>query len=121
MTMSGSPGAGEFGIDSGSTTSGFSYMLESSVNRMDVNFYVLGDGDTTDNRGEIPGYRTELAFSDIWDSLRVNESGAADIGNNNLEIQIDPQMRFYESPIDTIYIPMSRMVWKSEPSPVNSP
>ncbi len=121
MTMSGPPGAGEFGIDSGSTTRGFSYMLESSVNRMDVNFYVLGDGDTTDNRGEIPGYRTELAFSDIWDSLRVNESGSVHIGNNNLEIQIDPQMRFYESPIDTIYIPMSRMVWKSEPSPVNSP
>lgn len=121
MTMSGSPGAGEFGVDSGSVTNGFSYMLESSVNRMDVNFYVLGDGDTSGNRGEIPGYRTELTFSDIWDSLRVNESGSVHIGNNNLEIQIDPQMRFYESPIDTIYIPMSRMVWKSEPSPVNSP
>ncbi len=122
MTMNGSPGAGEFGIDNGSSsTNGFSYMLESSLNRMDLNFYVLGDGDTVDKRGEIPGYRTELAFSDIWDSLRINEPGAANIGNNNLEIQIDPQMRFYESPIDTIYIPMSRMVWKSDPSLGSSP
>jgi hypothetical protein len=122
MTMGGSPGNGEFTITADSSTaSGFSYLLGSTASRMDVRFFVLGDGDTFDNRGEMPGYRNTIAFTDIWDSLRVNESGATHIGNNNLEIQIDAGMRFYEKPIDTIYIPMSRMVWKSEPSADSNP
>jgi TolB-like protein len=122
MTMGGSPGSGEFTITADSSTaSGFSYLLGSTANRMDVRFFVLGDGDTLDNRGEMPGYRNTIAFTDIWDSLRVNESGATQIGNNNLEIQIDSGMRFYEKPIDTIYIPMSRMVWKSEQSADSNP
>ncbi|MFH2066325.1 MAG: hypothetical protein ABIK15_14080 [Pseudomonadota bacterium] len=122
MAVNGSPGTGEFAVTADSSaTSGFSYLLGGTASRMDVGFSVLGDGDTIDNRGEMPGYRNTIAFTDIWDSLRVNESGATDIGNNNLEIQIDPQMRFYEKPIDTIYIPLSRMVWKAEPTPINTP
>ena len=122
MATGASPSAGEFGIAAdSSTTSGFSYMLGGNTDRLDVHFYVLGDGDTFDNRGEMPGYRNTIAFTDIWDSLRVNEVGAPNIGNNNLEIQIDPQMRIYEKPIDNIYIPLSRMVWKATPSPVNTP
>ena len=54
-------------------------------------------------------------FSDIWDALRVNEGGGSPgIGNNNLEITIDEGANHFEKPVDVVYIPMSRMLWKNE-------
>ena len=110
------PGAGEFIVSTApSTVSGFSYLLGDSQDLLNVHFYVLGNGDTSDSRGERAGFRDTLAFTDIWDALRVNEAGAQDIGYNSLEIRIDPQMKVYEKPIDSIYIPLSGMVWKEDP------
>jgi len=81
-----------------------------------VDFFVVGDIDTVDTEystGDTPG------FKDIWSALAVNESGlynsdAYSIGNNTLEIAIDAGRNFFANPIDVVYVPMSRMLWKSE-------
>ena len=88
---------------------GFEYVLLSGLEvqgRIDVGFFVVGDID--DNGGKFTG-----EINDIWDALRVNEVGAPNIGNNNLEIAIDSEKNFFSRPIDVVYIPMSRMLWKS--------
>ncbi len=90
------------------------YMLGSMENRINIGFFVVGDGDRPENRGEISGYGSRLKFDDIWESLRVNETGATTIGNNNLEIEIDPEKPFFKKSVNVIYIPLSRMLWKSE-------
>jgi len=115
-TADASPKNGEFRPDYSATIdNGFGYVLGSVKNKINIDFFVVGDGDRPENRGEISGYGGNLKFNDIWDSLRVNETGAATIGNNNLEIEIDPEKRFFKKPVNVIYIPMSRMLWKSEP------
>ncbi len=62
-----------------------------------------------------PAELSNTEFKDIWDALRVNEpdGGAPSIGNKNLEISIDSKSKFLSKPIDIIYIPMSRMLWKT--------
>jgi len=54
-------------------------------------------------------------FADMWDALRVNEGwGSPNIEENNLEIAIDGEANYFEKPIDVVYIPMSRMLWKNK-------
>lgn len=57
-------------------------------------------------------------LADMWDALRVNEDwwGSPNIGKNNLEIAIDREANYFEKPIDVVYIPMSRMLWKNKES-----
>lgn len=69
------------------------------------------------NVGEMIGYG-EVSLDDIWDALRVNISEWPDIGNNNLEIVIDGQGNYFSNPIDVVYIPMSRMLWKEKDNEV---
>jgi hypothetical protein len=86
----------------------FDYVLLSGLDaqrRIDVEFFVVGDID--DDGGKYAG-----EINDIWDALRVNETGAPNIGNNNLEFAIDAGKNFFSRPIDVVYIPMSRMLWK---------
>ena len=68
--------------------------------------YVVGDIDSTG--------RSKGGTDEIWDALRINEPGAPKIGSNNLEICIDNGMNtnIFSNPIDVVYIPMSRMLWK---------
>jgi hypothetical protein len=81
-----------------------------------VSFYVLGDANTNTNIGEssINFASQEVEFQNFWDALRVNEPGAPNIGDNNLEIVIDGGV-FSGTPIDVVYIPLSRMLWKQSP------
>ena len=44
----------------------------------------------------------------------ANGVDAYSIGNNTLEIAIDAGGNVFANPIDVVYIPMSRMLWKSE-------
>ena len=116
-TSGASPKIGEFRPDySEPIDNGFAYLLGGMENRINIGFFVVGDGDHPENRGEISGYGSNLKFDDIWEPLRVNETGAVTIENNNLEIEIDSEKHFFKKPVNVIYIPMSRMLWKSEPS-----
>ncbi len=88
---------------------GFDYVFPSGVDnpqRINVAFYVVGDIDCTG--------RSKGGIDEIWDALRINEPGAPKIGSNNLEICIDNGMNtnIFSNPIDVVYIPMSRMLWK---------
>jgi hypothetical protein len=79
-----------------------------------MDFFVVGDGDTDQNQGVSIDDYSGQSFRDIWDTLRVNEPGAPQIGNNNLEMAFK---RGWSSTatIDVVYIPMSRMLWKDLP------
>jgi len=81
-----------------------------------MDFFVVGDGDTDQNQGVSVDDYSGQSFRDIWDTLRVNEPGAPQIGNNNLEMAFK---RGWSSTatIDVVYIPMSRMLWKDLPQP----
>jgi|GEM_PF-2472871 len=111
------PGNEEYVIESvdasGDNPDGFRYVFGDGKDAINVTFFVVGDGDTPGNRGEIHEYGEE-SFVDIWDALRVNEGYfcGPDIGNNNLEIVIDDERNFFAHPIDVVYTPMSRMLWK---------
>lgn len=115
------PGSNQYTIVSNPVTDGnpdgFKYMINPGPGPQYINvaFYAVGD------RGEgiIGGFDGDddgpgVNFKDIWDALRVNEPGGApNIGNNNLEIAItDAENNFFSKPIDVVYIPMSRMLWK---------
>ena len=93
---------------------GFHYAFRAggSERSLNVAFFVLGDGDRPDNRGLASGDYSDVAFKDIWDALRVNEPGAPWIGGNNLEIALDAEKQVFSRPVDVVYIPMSRMLWK---------
>jgi hypothetical protein len=100
----------------GGNPSGFKYVFRSEGNERDINvaFFIVGDAHGAENVGVMTGYGEE-SFDDIWDALRVNtEEGAPYIGNNNLEIAIDNEQNVFSRPIDVVYIPMSRMLWKSQ-------
>ncbi len=95
---------------------GFAYGFGDS--KINVAFYKAddyGDNNAVDVSGnEVP--------KDMWDALRVNEvswSGAPQIGYNNLEIAIDQDSQFFQKPIDVVYIPMSRMLWKNSQNSVD--
>jgi TolB-like protein len=77
-----------------------------------MDFFVVNDGDTDQNQGVSIDDYSGQSFRDIWDTLRVNEPGAPQIGNNNLEMAFK---RGWSSTatIDVVYIPMSRMLWKT--------
>jgi hypothetical protein len=98
---------GDYGIKN-IEGAGFHYTFAGDKS-MNVAFFKLDDyGD---------GPVESVDFGDLWDALRVNEPsswGSPQIGNNNLEIAIDPQANYFDKPIDVIYIPMSRMLWKNE-------
>jgi len=85
---------------------GFNYRFAGD-SRLNVAFFKVDDyGD---------GPVESVDFADIWDALRVNEGwGSPNIGNNNLEIAIDREAKYFDKPIDVVYIPMSRMLWKSK-------
>ena len=93
---------------------GFHYALRTGGSDRSVNvaFFVVGDGDRADNQGPASGDDSGVAFKDIWDALRVNEPGAPQIGENNLEIAMDAEKQVFSRPVDVVYIPMSRMLWK---------
>jgi len=120
-----SPGDNEYAIvlnpvANDGNPDGFRYMInpggEGVYQYINVAFYVVGDAHRADNQDVIGGYDGEgFGFKDIWDALRVNEQGAPNIGNNNLEIAItDAEKNFFSKPIDVVYIPMSRMLWKDK-------
>lgn len=98
---------GDYGIEN-IEGAGFNYTFAGSKS-MNMAFFKV------DDYGEGPVESVD--FADLWDALRANESsswGSPQIGNNNLEIAIDPQANYFDKPIDVIYIPMSRMLWKNE-------
>lgn len=102
------------GAGSSSNPGGFLYTLRTGGSERDVNvgFFVVGDGDRSDNRGLASGDHSSVGFKDIWDALRVNEPGAPQIGENNLEIVVDAEKQVFSRPVDVVYVPMSRMLWK---------
>jgi len=59
----------------------------------------------------VPTLKTPVPFKNIWDALRVNEPGAIDIGQGNLEMIFTDETG-NDVIADIIYIPMSRMYWK---------
>jgi len=89
---------------------GFDYVLGDG-SRIDVAFY------NADNTGGRDAQQTG-GFQDMWDALRVSEpvgfgtDTRPNIGDNNLEIAIGQNSGPFSQPIDVIYIPMSRMLWK---------
>lgn len=103
----------------GHTSSGFRYVLGDERN-VDVTFYALGDGEGPYDLGKdatdiLQNYYNEDIgdrIFDIWDALRVNLGSDTDpyIGSNVLEIAMEST--FFSQPIDVVYIPMSRMLWK---------
>ena len=116
----GFPVSGQYAVapnaGNGNNPCGFDYVLGDG-NRIKAAFYVVGDGDRDNNQGTSEFDYSDIEFNDIWDALRVNEgyvTGDADIGNNNLEIAIDAEKNLFAKPIDLIYIPMSRMLWKDK-------
>jgi len=92
-----------------STNDGFDYVLgdESPIG---VAFYALGDGESPRDLGHS---NVGGDVDDIWDALRVNEGGTSpNIDSRVLEIAIDEGKSYFSQPIDVVYIPMSRMLWK---------
>ncbi|MDL1964582.1 MAG: hypothetical protein LWW98_09695 [Deltaproteobacteria bacterium] len=114
----GSPASGQYAVvpntGNGNNPRGFDYVLGDG-NRIKTAFYVVGDGNRDNNQGTSEFDYSNMEFNDIWDALRVNENNdGPHIGTNNLEITIDAEKNFFAKPIDLIYIPMSRMLWKEE-------
>ena len=114
------PTAGHYSTMSDSR--GFDYLLPDGES-IDVAFYALGDGEYEGDAG-VEWYRTYYddgvggQITDIWDALRVNEGPVAPyVGSNVLEIAIDEGANYFIQPIDVVYIPMSRMMWKDKPHP----
>jgi TolB-like protein len=110
FSIADAPESGKYTVDS-HDFGGFDYVFQpddSDLQRINVAFFIVGDID--DNGGE---YTEKI--NDIWDALRVNEGGdgTPNIGNNNMEIAIDAEQSFFNRPIDVVYIPMSRMLWKN--------
>ncbi len=92
------------------TESGFSYHLydlDQTHSIIDVTFSIIVDMTDSSNLPDLP------QINDIWDALRVNEVGAPNIGDNCLGMTINTTSTgLFTNPIDVIYIPMSRMLWK---------
>ena len=112
---SGFPSRSQYSIHANSGTAvtpgGFSYVFGDDTPSLNVEFFVVGDGDMLDNRGVISGY-SDQNFRNIWDAFRVNENGAPYIGQNNLEVFVDPNTGVYDMPINVVFVPMSRMLWR---------
>ncbi len=77
-----------------------------------TDLYVIGDSDTAQNRGVAPDDFSNVSFTDVWDCMRVNEGEGLWIGVNNLEMVFKAGFE-PDAAIDVIYIPMSRMLWKT--------
>lgn len=88
-----------------------------------LDFYVVGDSSNAGNRGISASDYSGLSFRDVWDALRVNETGALSIGASNLEMAFTRGELFYTAnrfgseTIDVVYTPMSRMLWKPKTYP----
>jgi len=98
---------GDYGVEN-IEGAGFNYTFASDKS-INVAFFKVDDyGD---------GPVESVDFADMWDAMRVNESwGSPQIGTNNLEIAIDREANYFDKPIDVVYIPMSRMLWKNKES-----
>ena len=67
-------------------------------------------------------YGSSQQYQDIWDALRVNvadndpnQTVAHDIGARSLEIAFNNTAgSMLNRPIDVVYVPMSRMLWKND-------
>jgi hypothetical protein len=111
------PEAGEYTISAG-VAGGFDYVLGDGGN-VNVSLYAVGDGQYEGDTG-VNYYYTEYDangahdLKDMWDAMRVNEPGAPNVDSNVLEIAIDKNAGYFSQPIDVIYIPMSRMLWKDK-------
>ncbi len=102
------------------TVGGFTYNLGDDRTDINVKIYTVGDDSVISDNPEDHLYPAPV--QDMWAALGVNER----VGNNltigtnqNLEIAIDSTNNdgtgnFFENPIDVIYIPMSRMIWKDD-------
>jgi hypothetical protein len=99
---------GSYGVEKVSGA-GFNYTFAGD-SKINVAFFKL------DDYGNDPVEAVDLA--DMWDALRVNEDwwGSPNIGDNNLEIAVDREANYFDKPIDVVYIPMSRMLWKNKES-----
>jgi hypothetical protein len=115
--ISSSPGVGEYSIASNGLGAGFYYDIGGNNQDINVAFHAVGDEDASGN------YQYPGRVDDIWDALAVNESFHPTIGNGkNLEIVIDPTadgesdriVNTFNDPIDVVYVPMSRMLWKDK-------
>jgi hypothetical protein len=92
---------------------GYPHDLHHADQRFDLTFYSLSD----DGSGEPIPVKIN---GGIWGALAVNEEGSNNfIGNRNLEIVISngvlrngTSSSFLNHDISTIYIPMSRMLWR---------
>lgn len=110
--VSGSPGSSEYTIGSAGPGTGFYYDLGGENSDIQVDFYAVGDEDDSGNHeyGNI--------VNDIWDALAVNQPDGPNIGDSsNLEIIIDPigsGNNYFNNPIDVVYVPMARMLWKNK-------
>ncbi len=84
---------------------------------IDVSFYELGDDNVRSYNSEGELDPSSETFQDIWDAMRVNEPGAPNIDESSLEIafnNVPDRPTLLNNEIDVIYIPMSRMLWKSD-------
>ncbi|SPD74312.1 hypothetical protein PITCH_A2290001 [uncultured Desulfobacterium sp.] len=109
----------EYRVDSG--VGKFNYVFgDSSINSIEVAFFAVGDGANNGNN-----YQYSNDIHDIWDALRVNSQHGPEIGENNLEIVVDAtrngdrKYNYFVNPIDVIYVPMNRMIWKAKEEPVS--
>ncbi len=83
-------------------------------------FFAVGDGhispaplmEEQGNQGVSQNNYSETSFTDIWDTLRVNDPNTTSpwIGQNNLEM-VFKQGFSQTASIDLVYIPMSHMAW----------
>jgi len=112
------PVGGQYTIGSDGPGTGFYYDLGGENPDINMNFHMVGDEDDSAN-SEYSG-----PVYDIWNALAANEPGLhPNIGtSNNLEIVIDPTAdgdpdrvgNYFNNPIDVVYVPMSRMLWKDK-------
>ena len=78
-----------------------------------MEFHVLGDGDTPQNRGISGEDYSWVPFTDIWDSMRANVSETTYIGQNNLEMVLRQGLGG-EVAVDIVYIPLPNMIWRTD-------
>jgi len=112
-------GVNEYRVEPG--TGKFNYVFgDNSLNHMEVAFFAVGDGANNGNN-----YPYSNNVNDIWDALRVNSKHEPEIAENNLEIVVDStrngdrKYNYFKNPIDVIYVPMNRMIWKAKEVPVS--
>ena len=110
-TAGGPPGTGEYRVQTMADPTNphygeFYYELGGEDSHIFVAMHKVSDYDEDPEKIDY--------IKDIWDALRVNEMNSPYIGSNNLEITVDGDRHYFNEPIDIVYIPMSRMLWKDK-------